>query len=143
MRTRSYGARAVRPKESFLETVTKLIPSEVLIGYTAAVALLCGVVAGPTRLLASWIVFAIGLVVTPLYVASTWDPSAGVRRMEQPFMVPQLVVSAVAFALWAFGLGVPFDQFAWYADWMGGLSLIVGALVLTVVNRLVARRWTD
>lgn len=132
-----YAARAATPDDDWLGALTKLIPIEVIAAYTAAIKLLQGVETSNMRQMVAWIILAVGAVGTVLYMVATWDPDPAVRRSELAHAWPQLIVSLLAFGFWAFTLGPPFDAFPWYAEWLGGLALIVGAFLLTGINKLI------
>jgi len=134
---RRYAARSATPNDDWLSALTKIIPVEVIAAYTAAIKLLQGVEASDMRQMVAWIILAVGAVGTVLYMVATWDPDPAVRRQELPHAWPQLIVSLLAFGFWSFTLGGPFEAFPWYAEWLGGVALIVGAFLLTGINKLI------
>ena len=136
-RKRVFAARAAAPDDGWGEAVTKLIPVEVVAAYLAAVQILSGIELNQSVEIAQWILFAVGMVATVLYMLATWDTDPVIRREELRYAWPQLLIAIGAFAVWAFAVGTPFGLFAWYAEWMGGLALIVGALLLAAINKLL------
>jgi fatty acid desaturase len=60
-----------------------------------------------------------------------------VRREELRYAWPQLLLALFAFTAWAFSLGGAFGLLPWYEQWVGGVALIVGALILTGLNKLI------
>jgi hypothetical protein len=105
--------------------------------YLAAVQIIAGLEMDSSVAIAQWIVFAIGAIATVLYMVATWDPDPAVRRQDLRYAWPQVLISLAAYTVWAFAIGSPFGLFAWYAEWMGGLALIVGALLLAAINKLL------
>ena len=139
MAIKAMPARAVVPEDGFTEGISKLLPVAVAVAYVAAVQLLDGVALGASKAIAAWVMFAVGIVATPLEILATWDPDAAIAATALKGAIPHLIISTVAFAIWAFGLGEPFSQFVWYEPWMGGLALILGTLMLGTVGKLIAR----
>ena len=134
---RTYAARAAQPDDQWNDALTKLFPAEVFSAYLAAVAILTAVTESPIYGVVAWLVYAAGLLATPIYMLATWDPDPGVRRDELRYAWPQLILALFAFTAWAFSLGGAFGLFPWYEQWVGGLALIVGALILTGLNKLI------
>lgn len=134
---RVYAARAAQPEDQWSDALTKLFPVEVFTAYLAAVAILSGVTTSAIYATVAWLVYAAGLVATPIYMAATWDVDPVVRREELRFAWPQLVLALFAFTAWAFSLGGAFALLPWYEQWVGGVALIVAALILTGLNKLL------
>lgn len=134
---RTYAARAVQPDDQWQDALTKLFPVEVFTAYLAAVAILSSVDPSQVRDIVSWAIFAAGALATVVYMIATWDPDPSVRREELRYAWPQLVLAMFAFASWAFSVGGAFATFPWYEQWIGGVTLIIGALLLTGLNKLI------
>lgn len=135
--SRTFAARASRPDDGWQDSLTKLFPVEVFTAYLAAVAIISGVDPSPVRDTVAWVVFGIGILATVVYMIATWDPDPVVRREELKYAWPQLTLAVFAFASWAFSVGGAFDTFVWYEQWIGGVTLIIGALLLTGLNKLI------
>lgn len=142
MRNKPTGRRAHAALDAPTETIQKMLPLEVVAFYVATLAII-PVVAGEDAalvLVASWIVFGVGLLATPLYMVTTWDADAAARREAMSAaIIPQLLIGMAAFAVWAFALGGPFASLLFWREWMGGVALLVGTLLLTGISRLLAR----
>jgi len=134
---RAYAARAAQPDDQWQDALVKLFPVEVFMAYLAAVALITKVEPSPTKVIVSWVVFGVGVLATVVYMIGTWDPDPGIRREELRFAWPQLILAVFAFSAWAFTLGGAFAAFPWYEQWIGGVVLIIGGLLLTGVNKLI------
>jgi len=134
---RRYAVRAAQPSDQWQDALTKLFPPEVFTAYLAAVAILTAVDPSPKRDVIAWVIFAAGAIGTVIYLMATWDPDPTIRREELRFAWPQLVLAVFAFSVWAFSIGGAFATFVWYEQWMGGVILVVGALLLTGLNRLI------
>src|SRR5437762_178547 len=95
------------PTDEYLTKLMKYIPGDVVSLYVALEA----IVATTTKnaddaKLPSWIIFFVCLVGTPLYL---W-------KIGKVSMSLQLCIATLAFAVWVFALGGPFECFAWYAS---------------------------
>lgn len=112
--------------ETDLDRVLKLIPTELVTFYAAAI---------PMMAEASWrylgaLLFAIGTALVPvvLYIDG--------RSTGQPARWPQYVMRSLGFAVWAMAVGWPFSPWVPARDlgWMRSLAVITvpcaGALVL-------------
>ncbi len=90
--------------EDYVTRVAKYIPGEIVAGYIAVIALVEAVAptAKPTTtsLILGFIVFVVGWASTPLYLWKIGKPTG-----QQWY---HLVISSVAFPLWAYVLGGPF-----------------------------------
>jgi hypothetical protein len=117
--------------DTYSDRVVKYIPADVVAAWATAMGLIKAAENGPSRPSNTvlWVVFVFGLFLT---AAWTW------RQTKQAGMPPpylQILVSTVAFAVWAFGLAGPFPQ------WVGLYNPVINSLVLigfTVAVGLVA-----
>lgn len=134
---RIFAARAAQPDDQWKDSLTKLFPPEVFTAYLALVLLLTAVEPSPARDVVAWVIFAAGALATLFYMIATWDPNPIIRKHEIQYAWPQLILALVAFSTWAFSIGGAFATFAWYEQWIGGVALIVGALLLTALNKLI------
>jgi multisubunit Na+/H+ antiporter MnhG subunit len=77
----------------YLEKITKLVPTEVIVSYIAALGFLDQVPDFHTREVTKWTIFAICLIATPLYL---WSVS------NKGQVVLHLIISTIAFVIWAY-----------------------------------------
>ena len=134
---RTFATRAANPDDQWNDALVKLFPAEVFAGYLAAVAILTAVQQSPMYGIMAWVIYAVGLLATPIYMLATWDSDPVIRRQELRFAWPQLVLALFAFTAWAFSIGGAFGLFPWYEQWIGGVVLILASLVLTGLNKLL------
>src|SRR5215216_2441829 len=117
------AAAAARPPDDFLDRLIKYIPADVIAAYLTIDNILKGGLKDPQRLPTYlWAVFAILLILTPLYL---WRV-AGVTKWEQ------IGLSAVAFAVWVFALGGPFTQLDVYDPILAAVILPLASLVIAI-----------
>lgn len=107
--------------DDFWSRLLKYIPIEVIGAYLAATGLVSAASSHRTREIILWIIFSVALVMTPVYL----------RKLGGVVRTRQLLVSAAAFAVWAFALGGPFaESWSGYEPWMGSIAVILSAFVL-------------
>ncbi|SRR6266404_7579909 len=99
---------AVSP-DAYLNRLVKYIPSEVIATYLS-LDLICR---SATEMWPGWLVLGFGCLATPLYL---WK----ISEVRKPV---QLLVSTLAFCVWAFALGGPFLRLSWYKPLFGALLL--------------------
>jgi len=103
-------------RNSFLEVLLKLIPSEVI----AVHVFIQGVM--PRLFLPTLVVFLLLVAITPLYLSR----AMGVRSR------PQLVVSTLSLIVWIYALGqgpFRFMRAPWWEPWYGSVLLALWTLV--------------
>jgi len=108
---------------NYTERVVKYIPGEIVAGYVGLSGVLTAVPhEDPRRVGASWLLFVVALIVTPIYLFTTGKPATRRERL-------QLAIPTVAFILWAYALGGPFQLssplpvIGPYASWLGALAV--------------------
>jgi hypothetical protein len=106
-----------------VERVAKYIPGEIVAGYLALSEVVKMVSRQDTRrVAAAWVLFLVGLGVTPVYLYVAGKPA---NRRE----MIQIGISTIAFVLWAYALGGPFEMgppspvHGPYAGWIGALAV--------------------
>jgi hypothetical protein len=113
--------------DTYFDKLIKYIPADLVAAWTAVSGLIAGAADSAQGNLL-WIVFLVGLVLTPLW---TW------RQTQEPGLPPavtQIVISTLAFAVWIFALGGPFSTLDWYQPLYGSLVLIGFTLVVPLLN---------
>ena len=102
--------------DDYKTRLLKYIPAEVIALYLTLDGLLRPTVAHPipaTKIFIYWLVFAFGLLVTPIYL---W-------RVQNVRKNAQLGISTVAFAVWVYALGGPFQLMHNYDPLYGSILL--------------------
>jgi hypothetical protein len=109
--------------ENYVERVAKYIPGEIIAGYVALSGLISAVPPeDERRITAAWVLFIVGLLVTPIYLYTAGKPA---NRRE----TLQIAIPTIAFVLWAYALGGPFELssplpvIGEYASWLGALAV--------------------
>ena len=113
--------------DDYLGRLVKYIPSEIVALYLAGT----GVIPATDRLMA-WIFFGVCLVGNPVYMTfATRDPAGGKRSLSL-----QVILASLAFPLWAFASGPPFDQFSWYAShrYVASLLLMIATFAFGAIE---------
>lgn len=113
------------PPDDYASKVVKYVPADIIAAWLGISALL----AGGTRLVLLWVVFAVLLVVTPVWMLRV------TRVPDLPHARVQAAVSTAAFAVWVFATGGgPFADAGWYDPAVGGVVLILFTLFSGLVN---------
>ena len=112
-------------KDDFASALVKYIPAEIV----AAFVFINGVMGSTAKpaIWAYWVVFALLLILTPLYLLRV------TKEPNKPPAVAQIVVSTIAFAIWVFAIGGPFGQYTWYASWYGAVLLALYTMVIPII----------
>lgn len=98
---------ATQGADHYKDRLLKFIPAEVISLYVALASMIHASAqpAGQVST-ASWFIFYVGLVATPLYL---WRVSKVTRLL-------QLVISTGAFTVWVLAMGGPLAEIAWVKD---------------------------
>lgn len=109
-------------KDGYQERLVKYIPAEVIGLYVTLTAILKGSksdLANSYELI-NWLVFIVSLVVLYLIL----------RKTENSGDTSQRVAIMLAFVVWVFALGGPFEMLAWYKSTFGALLLPIYSVSL-------------
>ncbi len=113
----------IKPVDSFLEKLLKLIPVEIVLVYATLVSFI------PEEFYPHLIIFLVLLLITPLYLRYALDVNN----------YSQIIVSTLSFVIWVFYLGGPFTFCNWYAQWIAGTILIVFSLIPPMILKSSAQ----
>jgi hypothetical protein len=107
--------------KDYLERLLKMIPGEVVGAYLIGT----GFIPSENRIaLAVWSAICLVLVVI-VRRYGTADPDK--RQPAQPVPV---FVSSVAFVIWVYSLGGPFEKFELYVPWIGSLGVLLWSFLI-------------
>ncbi len=127
----SLDAGGAQVQDGYWDKVVKNIPADIVAGWTAILGLFAGAagtmpdVETTTTL---WVLLAV-------FVAATFFWTY--RQTSVPNAKPawtQIIVSTVAFAIWAIALGVPFNTLPFYDPRVAAAILIVWTIVVGAIN---------
>jgi hypothetical protein len=109
--------------DDYLSRVLKYIPAEIVALYVSA----GGVVPKdhPHKFVILWTILILCGIATPIYMFVF----ARDEVTKKPIW-KQIVVATIAFPVWAFALGGPFIDLAWYEPFIGSLVLMFVTFVL-------------
>lgn len=122
------AADAAQELDSYKEKLLKLIPAEIVAAFLTLKGLLDAAKQVPGIETVQWVVFIGLLIFTPLIY---WK-GYGVRDLKQH------ITTSVAFIVWVFTVGGPFDQF--FLDSSGALlpmKGIIASLILVFYSLVV------
>jgi hypothetical protein len=124
------GPSAATDVDSYFDRLIKYIPSDVVAGWVVVSGIIRASKGtdnqpGHTTL---WLTFATGVVFTAIW---TWVQTT---KPNAPKPILQVIISAIAFAIWAYALGGPFPE------WIPGLYRPVTASIVLVGYTLLAAK---
>lgn len=113
--------------DGYFDKLLKYIPTEIVGGWIA----ITGVIKSASNIPANtilWILFIIFTVLTAVYILKqTSEP-------KKPLAIKQTSISTVAFIVWVFALGQPFDSLSFYNPVYGSVLLILFNLTIPLIN---------
>lgn len=109
--------------DDYKDKLIKHIPAEAIAVYLTLQGIIASDASPAETTAWLWVVFAIGLAGTPLYL---W-------RLQDVTSAPQLTVSTLSFAIWVYGLGGAFARYSWYESWTASVVLIAFTFMVPVV----------
>jgi hypothetical protein len=108
-------------KDGYFDRLFKYIPAEVVAGYIFVLGTVKQLTDPNEIKTFQWLLYLVFCALTPLYL---W-------RVQKVLKLQQHIISLLSFAVWAFTLGGPFEQFSWY-------NPVYGSVILPVFTLLVA-----
>jgi hypothetical protein len=111
---------------TYFDRVLKYIPADVVAAWIFISGVIATATAGPTETVL-WIVFVIVTILTALW---TW-------RQTEPELGPattQIVIATIAFVVWVFALGGPFQALPFYQPWIGSVVLVLFTLAVGAIE---------
>ncbi len=109
-------------KDDYFARVAKYVPSEILAGYVSMMGIIVSMSENdPLRAYIAWTAFALCLILTPIYLYQFTAP----KRIK----IFHIILSCIAFALWSYALGGPFEISGIYRADIGSLLLIIFTLL--------------
>lgn len=125
---------AVNPaqaRDGYFDRIIKYIPSDIVAAWVA----ISGIIGPPGlddvsngRLALLWISFSFCVVITFMWTAKQTS------MQPRPFARTQVAISTLAFVVWAFALGGPFEAFGWYQEDIGSVALIIFTLGVGLIS---------
>jgi hypothetical protein len=105
-------------ESSYLGRLIGYIPSEMVALYLFCTGVASsGARSAHTKLVASWLITAIVWVLTPIYM---WIVTG--RGPKGPLW-PQIILASIAYPVWVYATGGPFEMSNWYRGWIASIVL--------------------
>lgn len=114
--------------DDYFSRLLKYIPAEIVALYVSA----DGVVPAdhPKKFMYLWAIFVFCSIATPVYMFF----AARDEVTKKPIPV-QILISTIAFPVWAYALGGPFTSLSSYEPFIGSLLLMAVTFILGAVRR--------
>jgi hypothetical protein len=113
--------------DGYFDKLLKYIPTEIVGGWIAITGLIKSASDIPTNTIL-WILLIVFTGLTAAYILQqTSEP-------KKPLAIKQTTISSIAFIVWVFALGEPFDSLSFYSPIYGSILLIVYNLTIPLIN---------
>lgn len=113
--------------DGYFDKLLKYIPTEIVGGWIAITGVIKSASNIPTNMIL-WILLVIFTVLTAVYILKqTFEP-------KKPLAIKQTSISTIAFIVWVFALGEPFESLSFYNPVYGSVLLILFNLTIPLVN---------
>ena len=113
--------------DGYFDKLIKYIPTEIVGAWIAITGLIKGASNIPTNTIL-WILFVIFTGLTAVYIIQqTFEP-------KKPLAIKQTSISTIAFIVWVFALGEPFNSLSFYNPVYGSILLILYNLTIPLIN---------
>jgi hypothetical protein len=113
--------------DDYMTKLVKYIPAEIIAVYLFINGIVTALTA-PSAVL-SWGVFALLLLLTPLYIWRVTNDKA------LPPAWDQMLVAFISFAVWVFAIGGPFTTLVWYNPLYGSILVALFTLVIPMIRK--------
>ncbi len=118
--------------DGYFDKLLKYIPTEIVGGWIAITGLIKGASGIPTDTVL-WILLVIFTGITAAYILQqTYAP-------KQPPAIKQTAISTIAFIVWVFALGQPFNSLPFYNPIYGSVVLILYNLIIPLINPIESK----
>lgn len=113
--------------DGYFDKLIKYIPTEIVGGWIAITGVIKSASNIPTNMIL-WVLLVIFTVLTAVYILKqTFEP-------KKPLAIKQTSISTIAFIVWVFALGEPFESWSFYNPVYGSVLLILFNLTIPLVN---------
>ncbi|MDJ0580694.1 hypothetical protein [Crocosphaera sp.] len=113
--------------DGYFDKLLKYIPTEIVGGWIAITGLIKSASNIPTNTIL-WILLAIFTGLTALYILKQTEEA------NKPAAIKQTTISSIAFIVWVFAIGEPFDSLSFYNPIYGSILLILYNLTIPLIN---------
>ncbi|WP_413176291.1 hypothetical protein [Anabaena azotica] len=113
--------------DGYFDKLLKYIPTEIVGGWIAITGLIKSASNIPTNAIL-WILFIIFTGLTIAYILQQTSES------KKPPAIKQTTISAIAFIVWVFALGEPFNTLSFYKPIYGSILLVLYNLTIPLIN---------
>jgi hypothetical protein len=105
-------------EEGYLGRLIGYIPSEMVALYLFAIGMAAsGTQSKHAKFIAYWVIFALVWLLTPVYMRFA------TKSDSKPPLRPQIVLASLAFPVWVYATGGPFELCSWYYGWIASVVL--------------------
>jgi hypothetical protein len=110
-------------KDQYLDRLMKYIPAEIVALYILVLGIMGSLENGDAMVI-HWIVFAIFCILTFFYL----------RNVLHVSKFQQCIIAVIAYVVWVFALGGPFESLSWYKPIYGQIFLPIFTFAIAMVE---------
>ncbi|MGD1875010.1 MAG: hypothetical protein ACFB02_18380 [Mastigocoleus sp.] len=114
--------------DTYFDKVVKYIPADIVGAWIAVTGLIKSADDTIPKVTLLWIAFSWGVFFTIIW---TWKQT---QELNKPLARTQIIISTIAFIVWAYALGEPFESVGFYKPIYGSLLLILYTLTVALIN---------
>ena len=111
--------------DDYKNRLIKYIPAEIVALYLTLYGLAQSAEATIPFVQINWLIFIIGLVLTPLFI----------YYIQEHRNYTQIIMQTIAFFVWVFALGGPFSLYDWYIPVYGSMFLVVFTFIIPFIDK--------
>jgi hypothetical protein len=134
------AAALEKEKDDYISQLAKFIPAEVVSFYTAILVSAQAITTELPDQNVYWLMFAMGLIATIIF--SYANNKKELRRDDNdiPGQLIKPTLTTIAFVIWAFTLGTPFDQIPGYHPFYGTLLMTFYTLITPKIYEIIPQK---
>lgn len=119
--------------DDYIDRLVKYIPTEIIALYLGAINVVPA--KDSSRILSLWIIAALCLICTPVYMYYA------TRKKGKPTLWSQITIGSIAFPIWVFAIGGPFAYLSWYDDkrWIAAIVVTFATFIAGIYKPQSAR----
>lgn len=118
------GPRKQSSGDDYLGRLVKYIPAEIIGLYLATSRAIPTDAGKHQNEVGLWFVFGVTFAFTPIYMYAATS-----SRKRNP-LFSQVTLATIAFPVWVFAIGGPFESLSWYKGWESSIILIFVTVAL-------------
>ncbi len=122
------STRTAKEIDTYFDKVIKYIPADIVGAWVAVDGLIEGAGENVAQNTSLWVAFIIGILITAFWTHKQ------TQQPKKPPAITQIAISTVAFIVWVYASGGPFERVELYNATYGSMLLIFYTLIVAMIN---------